>query len=112
MVMQWLAVAENELLFGLARARAVKKFGRDFDLAVCQQYGIAGLGVLDGHLQTRDWLAGEQPTVADVACFPYVALAPEGDIPLDGYTGVLAWIDRVRALPGFIGMEGIPAPND
>lgn len=112
MVMQWLAVAENELLFGLARARAVKKFGRDFDLAACQQYGIAGLGVLDGHLQTRDWLAGEQPTVADVACFPYVALAPEGDILLDGYTGVLAWIDRVRALPGFIGMEGIPGPND
>ena len=32
-VMQWLALDENELLFGLARARAFKSFGRDFDLA-------------------------------------------------------------------------------
>ena len=111
-VMQWLAVAENELLFGLARARAVKKFGRDFDLDACQQYGIAGLRVLDGHLQKRDWLAGERPTVADVACFPYVALAPEGDISLDEYTALPGWIDRIRSLPGFVGMEGIPGPND
>ena len=110
-VMQWLAVAENELLFGLARARAVKKFGRDFDLAACQKYGIAGLRVLDVHLQTREWLAGDRPTVADVACFPYVALAPEGEILLNDFSGALAWIERVKALPGFVGMQGIPGPD-
>ena len=35
-VMQWLAVSENELLYGWARARSVLLFGRDFDLAQCQ----------------------------------------------------------------------------
>ncbi|MDX1512801.1 MAG: glutathione S-transferase family protein [Gammaproteobacteria bacterium] len=108
-VMQWLAVSENELLFGLARARAVKKFGRDFDLAACQTYGKAGLRVLDGHLRKREWLACGHPTIADVACFPYVALAPEGEIPLDEYAGVLDWIERMKALPGFVAMEGISA---
>lgn len=106
-VMQWLAVSENELLFGLARARAVKLFNRPFDLAACQTYGKAGLGVLDGQLRTQEWLACGWPTIADVACFPYVALSPEGEIPLDEYTGVLAWIERVRSLPGFVGMQGI-----
>ena len=106
-VAQWLAVAENELLFGLARARAVKKFGRDFDLKACQDYGRAGLGVLDARLEHRNWLAGSQPTIADVACYPYVALAPEGEVPLDDWSNVLAWLRRVQGLPGYVGMEGI-----
>ena len=106
-VMQWLAVAENELLFGLARARAVKVFGRDFDLASCQAYGHAGLKVLEQRLAEHRWLAAAKPTIADIACMPYAALSWMGDIPLDDYPAVRAWIDRVRALPGFIAMEGI-----
>ncbi len=59
------------------------------------------------HLCTRDWLAAGRPTVADVACFPYVALAPEGEVALHPYPQVLRWIARIKTLPGFIGMEGI-----
>ncbi|MDH3315296.1 MAG: glutathione S-transferase family protein [Gammaproteobacteria bacterium] len=106
-VTQWLAVSENELLFGLARARAVKKFGRDFDLNACQQYGIGGLKVMDAHLTDRHWLATGRPTIADVACFPYIALAPEGDVSLHERPNVLSWIRRMQSLPGYIGMEGI-----
>ena len=106
-VMQWLAVAENELLFGLARARAVKVFGRDFDLASCQAYGRAGLRVLEQRLAVHAWLAAGRPTIADVACMPYVALSYMGGIPLDDRPAIRRWIDRVRALPGFIAMEGI-----
>ncbi len=105
--MQWLAVSENELLFGLARARAVKLFGRSWNLSECQQYGRAGLDVMEAHLANRQWLAAGRPTIADVACFPYVALAPEGEIPLDGYHNVLGWIGRVQNLPGYTGMDGV-----
>ena len=108
-VMQWLAVAENELLFGLARARAVVFFGRDFDLASCQAYGRAGLEVLEQRLAGHEWLAAGRPTIADIACMPYAALSHMGEIPLDDFPSVRAWIDRVRALPGFIAMEGIGA---
>ena len=106
-VMQWLAVAENELLFGLAHARAVKSFGRDFDLASCQTYGHAGLKILEQRLAGHRWLANGRPTIADVACMPYAALSHMGGIPLDDYPAVRAWIDRIRALPGFITMDGI-----
>ena len=106
-VMQWLAVSENELLFGLARARAVLHFGRDFDLPSCQAYGRAGLKVLEQHLAGNDWLAAGKPTIADVACMPYAALSHMGGIPLDDHSAIRAWIDRIRALPGFIAMEGI-----
>ena len=106
-VMQWLAVAENELLFGLARARAVVFFGRDHDLASCQAYGRAGLEVLEQRLAGHEWLAAGRPTIADIACMPYAALSHMGEIPLDDFASVRAWIDRIRALPGFITMEGI-----
>lgn len=106
-VAQWLAVSENELLFGLARARAVKKFGREFDLKSCQEYGKGGLKVLDAQLEDKEWLAAGRPTIADIACYPYAALAPEGGIPLGDWPNVLRWIHRVQALPGYVGMEGI-----
>ena len=106
-VMQWLAVSENELLFGLARARAVLHFGRDFDLPSCQAYGRAGLKVLEQRLAGNDWLAAGRPTIADVACLPYAALSYMGGLPLDGHPAIRAWIDRIRALPGFIAMEGL-----
>lgn len=110
-VAQWLAVSENELLFGLARARAVKKFGREFDLKACQEYGKGGLKVLDVQLEIRDWLSAGRPTIADIACYPYVALAPEGEIPLGDWPNVLRWIRRVQSLPGYLGMEGIAEPG-
>lgn len=109
-VMQWLAVAQNECVYGLARARAVKVMNRSWSLEEVQTHGRAGLAVLDAHLKTSKWLAGGGPTIADIACFPYVALAPMGDIPLTPYPNVLAWIARIKALPGFVGMPGIDMP--
>lgn len=106
-VMQWLAVAENELLFGLARARAAKVFGRDFDLPSCQAYGRSGLKVLERHLAGNAWLGAGRPTIADVACMPYVALSHMGDVLLDDFPAVRAWVERVRDLPGFVAMEGM-----
>jgi glutathione S-transferase len=106
-VMQWLAFAGNEVLYGMARARAIEVFGRPGSMEEAQAAGRGGLAVLEGHLQTRDWLALGRLTIADIACFPYVALAPEGGLALDDYPATGAWIGRIRALPGFVGMPGI-----
>lgn len=106
-VMQWLALSENEILYGLARARAVKVFKRPWDLAQSQELGKAGLAVLETRLAGNAWLAGKGPTIADIACYPYVALAPEGGVPLDDYPQVRQWIARIQALPGYLGMPGL-----
>lgn len=114
-VLQWLAVAENELLFGLARARSALRFRRPFDLAQCQSEGKAGLAVLEDRLQGRDWLVGDCATIADVACYPYVMLAPESGVSLEPYPAVRAWLMRFAALPGYQVMVGpvasAPAPD-
>ncbi len=106
-VMQWLAVSENEILYGLARARAVNKFNRPWDLPQCQALGKAGLEVMESQLEHHLWLAGEGPTIADIACYPYVALAPEGGVWLDDYPRIEQWIARIQSLPGYIRMPGL-----
>ncbi len=106
-VMQWLAVAENELLFGLARARAVIVFGRAWHYDQSKALGEAGLKVLDDRLAERDWLVLDRPTIADIACYPYVALAPEGNISLAPYGAIRTWFRRIQGLDGYVDMDGI-----
>lgn len=103
--MQWLAVSENELLYGLARARAVVLLKRPFNLEQCRNEGKAGLDVMEQHLATNAWLAAGKPTIADLACYPYVMLAPVGEVSLEPYPHVRQWLGRVEALPGWVAMD-------
>ena len=106
-VAQWLAMAQNEILYGLARARAILLFGRKTDLNEAQAAGRNALKVLEQRLQNHDWLAFGRPTIADIACYPYVALAEQGNITLAPYPAVLSWMKRIQSLPGFVGMPGL-----
>jgi len=98
---------ENEILYGLAKARIICKFKRPGNLEESQLLGRKGLDVLEQRLATRQWLALDHVTIADIGCFPYVALASEGEIPLDSYINVRSWVERIKALPNFVGMPGI-----
>ena len=81
-VMQWLAVSENELLYGLARSRAYFLFKRPFNLEQCQADAHIGLATMDEQLTKQAWLATDKPTIADVACYPYVSLAHQGEVSI------------------------------
>ncbi|MFO1323718.1 MAG: glutathione binding-like protein [Burkholderiales bacterium] len=102
-----LALMENEILYGLSRARVICKFKRPGNLEEAHLLGRKGLDVFEQRLAAHQWLALDHVTIADVGCFPFVAVASEGEIPLDPYASVRSWIERVRALPGFVGMPGI-----
>ncbi len=97
-VMQWMAVSQTEMLFGLARARAVKIHTRPWDLEQCQEYGRSGLLIMESQLQNREWLATDHPTIADIACYPYVVLAPAGGVELDEFVAVQKWLKRFEGL--------------
>ncbi len=106
-VMQWLAVSENELLYGLARARVTVRFNRPFDLEQCHHDAMPGLEAMEVRLAEHPWLASERhPTIADIACYPYVSLAHEGAFSLEPYPSVRAWLKRVEGIPGWLPMEG------
>jgi glutathione S-transferase len=105
-VMQWLAVMQIETN-GLAKARTILKFGFPGNLDEAKVLGRKGLDVMEKRLASHAWLALGRATIADVGCFPYVALAHEGEITLDDHPSVRTWVARVNALPGFVGMPGV-----
>lgn len=53
------------------------------------------------------FLVGDHPTIADIACFPDVALSPDGGIEHDHYPAIRRWLYAIRSLDGFITMPGI-----
>lgn len=62
------------------------------------------LGELDG----RPWFAGGRPTIVDLAAFGPAALSYDYGVEHDAFPALRRWITRVRALPGFIPMPGVP----
>jgi len=120
-IMEWLAFAASWVQYGVFTARALLSFGipanglpADFPgevLAGAVIRAHRSLEILETHLREHAWLAGGHPTIADIAVFPYIALAPMGDVSLDAYGAVQAWIARVKKLPGFVGMPGLDDPR-
>ena len=62
--------------------------------------GYAALARMEAALERADWLAGNAPTLADLALVAYTRAAHEGDFDLGGYPAVRAWIGRVEAAFG------------
>jgi glutathione S-transferase len=97
-------------------ARRCETFRVEADVAEVRRAAHQLLRVLDEHLwfgeqRGQKWICGGGfPSIADIACFPDVALAEEGDIELLYYPAVRRWLERFRGLPGFIGMPGVFAP--
>ncbi|MDX2213996.1 MAG: glutathione S-transferase [Oculatellaceae cyanobacterium bins.114] len=110
-VIRWLSITAGEVRQGPESARLYHFFkATSINLERTLQTSEFILTQLNDHLTNREWLELGHPTIADVAVFPYVALAGDGKIDLTAYPHVLAWIDRVKQLPGFVGMIGIDAP--
>jgi glutathione S-transferase len=106
-IVAWLSTAANEIAYGPALLRVHHKFGRDIDVSKAQQTADKVLGIIDRHLQSRDWLIGEHVSIADIAVYSYLALAPEGGIDIGAYANIIAWFQRIRALPGYVAMPGM-----
>ena len=107
----WLAFASdlNDSV-GLARLHDVIGYAADIDKT--RAAGVTALRRLEAHLTEQRFdglifLTGKTPTIADIACFPNTALAPDGGVSLDPYPSVRLWMRAIRSLPGFIEMPGI-----
>ncbi|AMK29860.1 glutathione S-transferase [Pseudomonas mosselii] len=103
-VQRWLSVAAGPLAFGPAAARLVTVFGASFNTDEVIGRAHTLLKVIDAELAKGPFLVGDQATIADIANYSYIAHAPEGNVSLEPYPNVRAWLARIEALPGFVPM--------
>ena len=64
--------------------------------------GYHALGVMERHLESREYFVGEQYSIADIALYAYTHVAHEGGFDLDRFPAVREWLDRVKDQPGHI----------
>jgi glutathione S-transferase len=110
-VQRWFSVAAGELQNGPGSARRVRVFNAQLDHALAVQKSHALLAIIEAELEKSSFLVDDSATLADVAMYSYVAHAPEGDVSLDAYPRIRAWLGRVEALPGFIPFTPAPAKS-
>lgn len=111
-VAQWMAFADSiTATSSAARLHDGLFYELDVDAA---RFGAHRLfRILDEHLwfaeqAGQDWIcSGAHPTVADIACFPYVILSEEGGVSRQDYPAIRRWCDRVKRIKGFVGMSGV-----
>ncbi len=109
-VQRWLSIASAEVRFGPATARAVTQWNMAGHLDTAHAIAARLFGFMEGHLADRTFLAAPHSTLADLACYAYIAHAPEGGIDLTPYPHIRAWLGRVAAIPGFTDMAPLPLP--
>jgi glutathione S-transferase len=66
--------------------------------------GWAALNIMEGHLAKNDFFVGDY-SIADIALFAYTHVSHEGGFPLDDFSKIRDWIERVKAQAGFVPMS-------
>jgi len=108
-VLQWLFFEQYSHEPNIAVARAMLHV---FDLEMTderraaleqkQKLGYDALGVMEEHLEDREYFVDERYTIADIALYAYTHVADEGGFDLSGYPAVRAWIERVASQPNHV----------
>jgi len=112
MVQYWLAISAR-LAASAGAARLALARSDELDVASLQGEAYRLLRVIDEHLwfaerDGRFWLVPlSHPTIADLACFPDLALSEEAGVYHIDFPAIRRWLDRVKRIDGFAVMSGV-----
>src|SRR4051812_15671219 len=109
-VLQWMFFEQYELEPSIAVLRFWLAYsGRPEQIAGRREELTATakrvLRTLEQHLDGRQFLVGDGPTIADVAVYGYTHVAGEAGLDLGARPAVEAWLARVAALPGHVPID-------
>ena len=99
---EWFAISSGVMFRGPNMARLIKLFGVTADHQEATAISEKLFKMMDAHLGERAWLVGNKASLADVACYSYVAVANEGELDMTPYAHVNAWLGAVQSLDGFV----------
>lgn len=99
---EWFAVTSGVMFRGPNMARLIKLFKMPGDHDAAVATSIKLFNMMEEHLRDRTWLVGTSPTLADIACYSYIAVANEGELDLSPYPSINTWLASVQGIDGFV----------
>lgn len=99
---EWLSW-EADNITNVAKVRHYSRF-RAVDPAVMDYFRPLAEGALtfvDRALEGRKWLVGDTCTIADLGCWGRMVFMAEGGLDITRWPNLLAWSNRLKAMPGF-----------
>lgn len=103
-IQKWFSIAAGELAYGPCTMRLKRVFHADVDFERARLITDKLFKMMENHLQTSPFLAGESITAADIAMYSYTAHAPEGGFELTSFKAIQAWLAKIESVPNFVPM--------
>ena len=94
---------EADQITNVAKVRHYSRF-RQVDPAVMDYFrplAESAIGFVDQSLAGREWLVGDAATIADIGCWGRMVFMHEGGLDITRWPNVLAWSNRLKAMPRF-----------
>ncbi|TAH47578.1 MAG: glutathione S-transferase family protein [Betaproteobacteria bacterium] len=110
--LQWVMFQMGSIGPMLGQAHHFLRFAPDVISYAIDRYSKEATrlyGVLNGRLRGRDWLAGPDYSIADIATFPWIARHEWQGIDLARYPEVRRWFEAIAARPAV--QRGLEVPR-
>ena len=101
-VLRWLLFDNHKLTSYTATYRFLRTFVKDPEPAVLQEFrkrAETAWGILNAHLDGRQFVVDDRPTIADLSLCAYLFWPDELGVDWNAYPHVRDWLARIRALP-------------
>ena len=103
-VLRWMFFDNHKFTSYIATLRFMVSLAKTGETPVTEflrQRFSNSLKIVDGHLSRQPFLAAERATIADFSLCGYMFYGAEIPLPLEPYPHLLAWLDRIKSLPGW-----------
>lgn len=103
-ILRWLLWDNHKFTSYLATRRFMLAFMKSGETPVTEFLGQrmkAAFGVLESHLDGRDFALGRRPTIADLSLCGYLYYPEKFGFERGENPRIAAWLDRIAALPGW-----------
>ncbi len=103
-IWRWMLFDNHKFTSYLATLRFLIQFVKTGETPVTEFLRgrcVNSLKIVDTHLASNPFLIGKRATIADLSLCGYLFFGEELTVPLEPYSQVQNWLDRIRALPGW-----------
>ena len=109
-MMRWMFFDNHKLTGNVATYRFLRKFMNkegDPDTEFLKGRAMSALKVLEHHLSGRNWVATDNPTLADLSLCGYLFWPDHIGVSWDDYPAINNWLNNIRQIPNWAPPEDL-----